>query len=122
MTIAYSPSGVSLSDFGQEMTTWTTWPSFATVPPPPACGSRCRTRAADRLRIPTRASVIAEYWPMSGDVAVVSIFSTDSVAALLELVFEWSDAFEIDISPAVSADEGLQIGPEVFGRLPRLQQ
>jgi hypothetical protein len=38
------------------------------------------------------------------------------------LEFEWSDVFDIDISPAVSAEEGLRIGPEVFGRLRRLQQ
>jgi len=59
---------------------------------------------------------------MSSDVQVISVFSTDSVAALLELEFEWSDVFDIDISPAVSAEEGLRIGPEVFGRLRRLQQ
>jgi hypothetical protein len=71
---------------------------------------------------PDGISLIAEYWPMSGDVQVISIFSTDSIAALLELEFEWSDVFDIDISPAVSAEEGLRVGPEVFGRLPRLQQ
>ena len=71
---------------------------------------------------PDGIRLIAEYWPMSGDVQVVSIFSSDSIAALLELEFEWGDVFDIDISPAVSAEEGLRIGPEVFGRLRRLQQ
>jgi len=71
---------------------------------------------------PAGIQLIAEHWPMSGDVQVISIFSADSVAALLELEFEWSDVFDIDISPAVSAEEGLRIGPEVFGRLRRLQQ
>ncbi|MGO8863957.1 MAG: DUF3303 domain-containing protein [Acidimicrobiales bacterium] len=71
---------------------------------------------------PKAIQPIAEYWPQSGDVQVVSIFSTDDVAALMELEFEWSDVFDIDISPAVSSEEGLRIGPEVFGRLHRLQQ
>jgi hypothetical protein len=71
---------------------------------------------------PDSIHVIAEYWPMSGDINVVTIFSTDSIAALLELEFEWSDVFDIDMSPAVSSEEGLKIGPEVFGRLRRLQQ
>jgi hypothetical protein len=71
---------------------------------------------------PDGIQLIAEYWPLSGDVQVISIFSTDSIAALLELEFEWSDVFDIDISPAVSAEEGLRIGPEVFGRLRRFQQ
>lgn len=71
---------------------------------------------------PAGITVIAEYWPTSADVAVVSIFSTDDIAAIMELDFEWSDVFDIDISPAVSADDGLRLGPEVFGRLKRLQQ
>jgi hypothetical protein len=64
---------------------------------------------------------IAEYWPASGDMAVVSIFSTESFAGIMELLLEWEDVFDIDVYPAVSADEGLTIGAEVFGRLQRLQ-
>jgi hypothetical protein len=48
--------------------------------------------------------------------------SADSFDKVLELLFEWNDVFDIDIHPAVSAEEGLRIGPEVFGRLPRMQQ
>jgi len=70
---------------------------------------------------PAGVSVIAEYWPMSADVQVVSIFSTDNVATIMEFELEWSDVFDIDVSPAVSADDGLRIGGEVFGRLKRLQ-
>jgi len=29
--------------------------------------------------------------------------------------------FDIDVSPAISAEDGLKVGPEVFGRLHRLQ-
>ena len=71
---------------------------------------------------PKAITPIAEYWPMSSDISVVSIFSTDDVAAIMELEFEWGDVFDIDVAPAVSSDEGLRIGPEVFGRLTRLQQ
>ncbi|MGO9278965.1 MAG: hypothetical protein ACLP3Q_15740 [Streptosporangiaceae bacterium] len=42
-------------------------------------------------------------------------------ASIQELVFEWNDVFDIDINPAVSADEGLKIGPEIFGRLSRMK-
>jgi Domain of unknown function (DUF3303) len=65
---------------------------------------------------------IAEYWPTASAVQVVSIFSADSFDQVMELVFEWNDVFGIDIHPAVSAEEGLRSGPEVFGRLPRMQQ
>src|SRR5262249_22520704 len=71
---------------------------------------------------PQGVRVIAEYWPLADDCQVVTIFSADDFAPLMELQSEWSDVFDIDIVPAVSAEEGLRIGPEVFGRLPRLQQ
>jgi hypothetical protein len=73
-------------------------------------------------KYPAGIQVKAEYWPMSDDVQVVSIFSTENIAAIFEFELEWSDVFDIDVSPAVSAEEGLQIGPEAFGRLTRLQQ
>ena len=71
---------------------------------------------------PAGIRVIAEYWPMADDIQVITIFSADEIAPIWELVSEWDDVFDIDISPAVSAEEGLRIGPEVFGRLKRLQQ
>jgi hypothetical protein len=71
-------------------------------------------------KYPTGIKVKAEYWPMSSDVQVVTIFSADDPAPVMELVFEWHDVFDVDISPAVSAKDGLKIGPEVFGRLSRL--
>jgi hypothetical protein len=64
---------------------------------------------------------IAEYWPESKDIQVVSIFSADEYAPIMEIVFEWNDVFDIAVHPAVSAEDGLRIGPEVFGRLPRMQ-
>jgi hypothetical protein len=71
---------------------------------------------------PAGVTVIAEYWPMAADLQVVSIFSSNDVAAIWEVEAEWNDVFHLDISPAVSAEDGLRIGPDVYGRLPRLQQ
>jgi hypothetical protein len=48
---------------------------------------------------PKGVRMIAEYWPVSSAVTVVTIY----------------------IYPAVAADEGLRIGPDVVGRLARLQ-
>ena len=70
---------------------------------------------------PKGVKVIAEYWPMAADVQVVTIFSTDDPGAVLELELEWSDVFDIDIHPALSADDGLKVGPDVMGRLTRLK-
>lgn len=71
---------------------------------------------------PSGITAIAEYWPVAESPQVVFIFSTDTPGALMELEFEWNDVFDISIYPAVSAEEGLKIGPEVFSRLSRMQQ
>jgi len=73
-------------------------------------------------KYPEGIKVIAEYWPLSSAVQVVSLLAAESIEKIMELVYEWNDVFDIDVYPAVSADEGLRIGPEVFGRLPRMQQ
>jgi hypothetical protein len=70
---------------------------------------------------PSGVRVIAEYWPMAADVQVITIFSADDISAVWELVAEWEDVFDVDVSPAISAEDGLKVGPEVFGRLRRLQ-
>jgi hypothetical protein len=57
-----------------------------------------------------------EYWPSSESVAVVSIFATDDHAALMEIGFTWGDMFQIEISPAVSAEDGLKMGPDAMAR------
>ena len=73
-------------------------------------------------KYPDGIKMIAEYWPLSTAVPVVSILSADSIEKILEFFFEWNDVFDIDVHPAVSAEEGLRIGPQVFARLPRMQQ
>jgi len=73
-------------------------------------------------KYPEGIQVIAEYWPLSSAVQVVSILAAESIEKIMEVVFEWNDIFDIDVYPAVSAEEGLRIGPEVFARLPRMQQ
>ena len=71
---------------------------------------------------PDGLKVIAEYWPMAGEYQVVTMFSADTVEPIMEVQFEWNDVFDIVVTPAISADEGLRVGPEIFGRLPRMQQ
>jgi hypothetical protein len=71
---------------------------------------------------PDGVKLIAEYWPMSGEYQVVTVFAAETIAPIMEIEFEWNDVFDVTVSPAISADEGLRVGPEVFGRLPRMQQ
>lgn len=91
----------------------------------PSISAEQRDNALSRRaswQYPEGITVIAEYWPMSAEYQVVTIFSAATFAPVLELVFEWNDVFDLSIFPAVSAEEGLKIGPDVFARLPRLQQ
>jgi hypothetical protein len=70
---------------------------------------------------PDGVKVIAEYWPVWGEYQVVTAFAAEAFAPIMEVEFEWNDVFDVTVVPAVSAEEGLRIGPEVFGRLPRMQ-
>ena len=67
-------------------------------------------------KYPPGVEVIGEYWPAASDPAVVSIFRTDDYAALMEIGVTWGDVFDITTLPAVSAEDGLEIGPEVLAR------
>lgn len=70
---------------------------------------------------PEGLTPIAEYWPVSAEAQVVTIFSAETFAPVMQVELEWSDVFDISVFPAVSAEEGLRIGPELFGRLERLK-
>jgi hypothetical protein len=70
---------------------------------------------------PEGVTTIAEYWPLSGDVVVVTIFSTDDIAAMFQVELEWGDVFKIDVFPALSAEDGLRIGPDVYAKITRAQ-
>ena len=65
---------------------------------------------------PSGVKTFAEYWPAAEDPAVVSIFQTDDYAALMEISLTWGDSFDMTVIPAVSAEDGLKIGPDVLSR------
>ena len=47
---------------------------------------------------------------------MVSIFRTDDFSALMEIELTWGDVFDITTYPAISAEDGLKIGPDAMGR------
>ena len=71
---------------------------------------------------PAGLQVIAEFWPSAADIQVVSIFSANEYGPVMELLLEWGDVFEIAVHPAVSAEDGLKIGADVAGKVPRMAQ
>lgn len=73
-------------------------------------------------KYPAGVRVVAEYWPTTAAYQAVTIFTTDDVADLMTLEFEWNDVFDVEILPAVSAEDGLRLGPEVMAGLARASQ
>lgn len=65
---------------------------------------------------PEGVNLIGEFWPSSETLAVVSVFETSDPSALLEIGFTWGDVFQIEVAPAVTATDGLRLGPEAMGR------
>ena len=66
---------------------------------------------------PSGIKVLGEYW-LGGSPTVIVIFETDSYEPIMELGMTWGDVFEIECKPAVTAEDGLRIGPEVMARRP----
>ena len=65
---------------------------------------------------PDGVTVRGEYWPASEHTAVVSIFETDDYGSIMEIALTWSDVFQIDTTPAITAEDGLRVGAEAMGR------
>lgn len=65
---------------------------------------------------PAGVKVIAEYWPAAEDPAVVSIFQADTYSAIMEIAFTWGHVFDMTVLPAISAQDGLKIGPHAMAR------
>ena len=66
---------------------------------------------------PAGLKVIGEYWPISEELAVVSIVEADEFGPLMELSLTWSDLFDVRVLPATTPDAGLKIGAAILQRL-----
>ncbi len=64
---------------------------------------------------PEGLSVHGEYW-LQGTPSVIVVFATDDVAPIFEMGLAWGDVFDITVTPAITPEEGLRIGPEIIGR------
>jgi hypothetical protein len=66
--------------------------------------------------VPKGMNEIGEFWLASSDLDVVVIFETDSFEPIMEVGMEWGDVFDIKVTPAITADDGLKIGSELMSR------
>ena len=59
---------------------------------------------------------IAEYWLQTTDPAVIAVVEADRVAPIMATTMPWTDAFEITVVPAITAEEGLRLAQQMAGR------
>lgn len=58
---------------------------------------------------PEGANVIAEYWLETDAPRVVAIMEAESMAPFGQIRMEWGDLFEIEVLPAVTAQQGMEM-------------
>lgn len=57
---------------------------------------------------------IIELWVANGSPVVVFAFEADDPSQVMELTAAWDDFFTVTVSPAVTPEEGLRLGPEAL--------
>lgn len=77
--------------------------------------STMKQRISRRLewQYPTSIRVVGEYWLQSHDPALVLITETEDAGAMMRSIAEWDDVFDLQVFPAVSAEQGLQAAKEM---------
>ena len=65
---------------------------------------------------PEGLRVIAEYWPIGSEYRVICIAEADSIAPIMAAVAPWDDIFDFTITPAVIAEEGLELAKQIMHR------
>ena len=68
-----------------------------------------------QFQYPEGMRVIAEYWLQKEDPHVIIIFEADSPAPALQAIVYWDQYFDIDITPAITAEEGLEMAKQMMG-------
>jgi len=81
--------------------------TFLTLKPTAKLDEAMQRRA--QWKVPEGVKPIAEYWPLTTTPNVISIDEADDIASLMAATGPWMDLFDISISPAVTAEEGLRL-------------
>ena len=58
---------------------------------------------------PEGLKVVAEYWLETDSPRVVSIAEAEDMAPFGAIRMQWGDLFEIDVFPAVTAEQGMEM-------------
>jgi hypothetical protein len=84
---------------------------------PPGTGREQQDKARARRaewQYPKGVKPIIELWVATGSPAVVVAFEADDPASITELTEAWDDVFTIQVSAALTPEEGLRLGSEAL--------
>jgi len=81
----------------------------------PKAASSGKERIARRMswEYPAGMRVIAEYWPMSTEIAVITVAEADSVPSIMTAIVDWDDVFDLTVLPAMTAEQGLELAGQM---------
>jgi hypothetical protein len=81
----------------------------------PKAASTGKERIARRVswEYPAGMRMVAEYWPMSTEVAVIAVAEADNVASIMKAIVDWDDVFDLTVVPAMSAEQGLEMAKQM---------
>lgn len=79
-------------------------------------GSTFQEGGARRLqwKYPEGVNVLGEYWLETDSPRVVSVMEAEGTAPFGQLRMEWGDLFEIDVFPASTAEQGMEMLRQVM--------
>ena len=63
---------------------------------------------------PAGVKVIGEYWLQTDGYSVISIMETDDNADIFAISSQWGDVFNVKVSPALTAEQGLQLAQKMM--------
>jgi hypothetical protein len=74
-------------------------------------GTTFQEGGARRLQwqYPEGANVLAEYWLETEAPRVVAVIEAESLEAFGQIRMNWGDMFEIEVFPAVTAEQGMEM-------------
>jgi hypothetical protein len=78
-------------------------------------GSSGKERIARRVRweYPAGMRMVAEYWPMSTEAAVIAVAEADDAASIMRAIVDWDDVFDLTVMPAMMAEQGLELAKQM---------
>jgi hypothetical protein len=57
--------------------------------------------------------MVAEYWPMTTEAAVIAVAEADNVASIMMAIVDWDDVFDLTVVPAMTAEQGLELAKQM---------